>query len=791
MKETHEMSYENSALPARERARKLTALMTREEKVAQLTSVWAYEVMDGVNFSEAKAHTAMGSGIGQITRIGGSSNLEPMDSARLANRIQKYLREETRLGIPAMVHEEACSGYMARGATTFPQAIGIASTFDPESAGSMGEIIAKEMRSVGGHQALAPLLDITRDARWGRVEETFGEDPFLVAQLGMRFIRGLQEGEHAVLATGKHFVGYGVSEGGMNWAPAHIGERELREMYLFPFEAAVTAAGLGSVMPAYHEIDGIPCHASYQLLHQILRDEWKFKGLVVSDYFALAMLQDYHNVADTRKEAAALGLEAGVDVELPTRDCYGSPLVEAVAEGRISEDTLNEAVERVLEHKFQLGLFENPYVDESPLSVEFNSDSSRAVSLRLARESIILLKNEESILPLPKKGLKVLVVGPNAYSARNMMGDYSFLCHIDSLIEMREVGNVFDSPLPASLSHQDVFADVPTIAEAMSSMMEGEPLLTLLTDDDVNGPTHDEIKQAQDLAEMTQVAVVVVGDKAGLTLECTTGESRDRTDLSLPGRQSELVRAIADTGTPIVLVLVNGRPVTLGDLEPRVKAIVEAWLPGSQGPQAVSDVIFGEYNPGGKLPISVPRSGGQVPVFYNHKPSGGRSHWHGDYVDSLASPLYSFGHGLSYTEFTYSAFTVGLDELAGEATITCTVANTGMRAGDEVVQLYIHDVAASVTQPVKELKGFARVTIAPQRQRQVLFHLALDALAFYDKDYRLGVEPGWFDIMVGSSSDDIRREEHIEIHKPRTVTQKVFSTPVEIGEEMPWEADHE
>lgn len=774
--------YWDAKLTVSERVRDLMGRMTLEEKVAQLSSVWVYELMDSMRFDEAKASERLTHGIGQITRVGGASNLKPDESAELANRIQQYLREHTRLGIPAMVHEEACSGYMAREATTFPQAIGVASSWDPELVDRMGHVIARQMRAVGAHQALAPLLDVSRDARWGRVEETFGEDPYLVAQMGIHFVHGLQSGPSGVLATGKHFVGYGASEGGMNWAPVHVGERELREVYLFPFEAAVRSAHLASVMPAYHELDGVPCHASDRLLETILRDEWQFSGLVVSDYFALAMLQDYHHLAASRAEAACWAVQAGVDVELPSRDCYGDPLIEAVRSGGVSEEAVDRLVARILRVKFELGLFENPYVSVDLASSAFRQPEDQALSLRLARESIVLVKNQENVLPLRRELARVAIIGPNAVSARNLVGDYAFLCHIESLLEMRDHGNVFDTPLPEGLTASSVFEDVPTIAQAITqalpdtecTVVEGVGILQ-------GDPDSADFYQAVEAARAAEVAIVVVGDKAGLTLECTSGESRDRSSLRLPGFQQDLVQAVAATGTPVVLVLVNGRPVDLSEVEPHVKAIVEAWLPGTEGAQAVADVLLGAYNPGGKLPIAFPRTVGQMPVYYNHKPSGGRSHWHGDYVDGSAAPLYPFGHGLSYTRFDYRNLNVTWDAASNDLVVTFAVRNSGSLTGDEVAQIYLHDVVASVTRPVKELKAFCRLTLNPGAERTVTARIPLASLAFYDRSMTYRVEAGRFDVLVGSSSEDIRLTGHWDMPDSWTITSKAFSSVVTVS----------
>ncbi|MCY0878729.1 MAG: glycoside hydrolase family 3 C-terminal domain-containing protein [Firmicutes bacterium] len=775
-------SYWNPALPVAERVQDLLSRMTLEEKVAQLSSIWVYEVMDDMRFSAAKAKATLKEGIGQITRVGGASNVSPEESAVLANAIQRFLREETRLGIPAMVHEEACSGYMARGATIFPQAIGVASTWDPALVEAMAQVIARQMRSVGAHQALAPLLDVAHDARWGRVEETFGEDPYLVAQMGMHFVRGLQDSPSRVLATGKHFVGYGASEGGMNWAPAHLGPRELRDLYLWPFEAAVKSAHLASIMPAYHELDGTPCHASRQLLTALLRDEWGFDGLVVSDYFAVAMLQEYHHVAENRREAATLAVNAGVDIELPSRDAYGQPLLDAVKEGRVAEDAINRAVARVLRIKFELGLFENPYVSVDDVPAQFDRADDRALSLRLAQESFVLLKNRNDLLPLARNLRRLAIVGPNAVSARNLFGDYSFMCHIESLLEMRDQGNVFETPLPEGMKAGEVFQNVDTVAQAFKDalphtecvVVEGVGIRTGQVDDA-------EFRRAVAAAREADVALVVVGDKSGLTLDATSGESRDRSSLKLPGAQEALVQAVAATGTPVVLVLVAGRPVDLTALEPVVDAILVAWLPGTEGAKALTQVMLGDVSPSGKLPMAFPRSVGQVPVFYNHKPSGGRSHWHGDYVDEPATPLYAFGYGLSYTRFEYRDLEVSWDDAHDEVVVRFFVKNAGPRAGDEIAQVYVHDAVASVTRPVKELKAFARVSLEPGAERAVTARIPIAALAFYDLERQWVAEAGRWEILVGRSSDDICLTAEWVLPETRRFSEPAFSSPVVVS----------
>ncbi len=774
--------YRDPSLSVDERVQSLLAQMTLAEKCAQIGSYWVYEVLDGITLSAEKASRLLQHGIGQITRLGGASNVRPIESARLANAIQKWLLENTRLHIPAVIHEECCSGYMARGATVFPQAIGVASTWEPELVQAMGDIIRQQMRSVGGHHALAPVLDVTRDARWGRVEETFGEDPYLVSRMGVAYINGIQgaDWKKGVIATGKHFVGYGMTEGGMNWSPAHIAPRELRELYLHPFEAAVREARLGSIMNGYHELDGIPCGANKQLLNDILRDEWGFEGTVVSDYFAVTQLFVYHHIARDKAEAAHIALEAGLDVELPGTDSYGAPLLAAVERGDVPLELVDRAVCRQLKQKFELGLFEQPYVDES--TVAFDTPTQRQVARTLAQKSIILLKNSENLLPLNPALSSVAVIGPNADSVRNLFGDYSYPAHIETLVEMMTTDNNFSGmPVPDKIEMSEDFIKAESILSSIRARVSPQTQVHYARGCDTRSLDTSGFAAAVQAAQQAQVAVVVVGDKAGLTDDCTSGEARDRAVLSLPGVQADLVQAICATGTPVVLVMVNGRPVTLDNLVEQVGAIVEVWFPGEEGSVAVTDVLFGDVNPGGKLPISFPRAVGQLPVFYGHRPSGGRSNWKIDYVETPVSPQFPFGFGLSYTRFSYSNLVISPAQAsAGETVrISADIENIGDRAGDEVVQLYTHQYVTGITRPVKELKGFSRVCLQAGEKRTVTFQMAVNQQGFYDRDVQFVVEPGTVSVMVGSSSQDIHLTGTFEITGQRTPVAKTFFSRAE------------
>src|SRR5215207_4140182 len=705
--------YRDASRPIPERVHDLLERMTLDEKIAQLGSAWVYQLLDDGVFAPEKARALMADGIGQITRIGGASSVRPADSARLANTIQRFLIEQTRLGIPAMVHEETCSGYMARSATCFPQIIGLASTWEPDLAEAMGAVIRTQMQAVGAHQALAPVLDVTREPRWGRVEETFGEDTYLVAHFGSAFVRGLQTDDlrQGVLATGKHFVAYGASEGGMNWAPAHVPERELREVFLPPFEAAIKTAGLASIMNAYHELDGVPCGASRWLLTDLLRGELGLDGLVVSDYFTVHMLDEYHHIAATKAAAARLALEAGIDIELPSTDYYGAPLHEAVESGAISQKLIDEVVGRALAMKFRLGLFERTFVVPEQAAEVFDTPAQRQLAREIARKSIVLLKNAGDLLPLRKNIGSIAVIGPNADNVRHQMGDYSYPAHIETLLELVEQPGTLPQALPGKVELADIGVEMVSVLAAITQTVGPATTIRYAKGCDVLGESQAGFAEAIAAASAADLAIVVVGDKAGLTDSCSSGESRDRAELGLPGVQEQLVRAITATGTPTVVVLMNGRPLTIPWLAEHVPAILEVWLPGEEGGNAVADVLFGDANPGGKLPISFPRAIGQLPVYYNHKPSGGRSHWKGNYVELSTTPLFPFGYGLSYTSFAYADLQIDRQAAAAneQVAISIAITNTGNRAGDEVVQLYIRQSHTSVTRPVQELKGFQRI----------------------------------------------------------------------------------
>ncbi len=751
-------SYRDPERPLAERVDDLLGRMTLDEKLGQRRSARSFELAQRGAFSRDRADLLARHGLGHVTRIGGASSYDSADAARFANAVQRYLVEETRLGIPAIVHEEICSGLMARGSTVFPQAIGLASTWEPALAEALADSVRVQMRAVGAHQGLSPVLDVCRDPRWGRTEETFGEDPYLVARMGTAFVRGLQGDDlrTGVVATAKHLVGYGASEGALNWAPAHLGLRELHDVYLHPFEAAVRAAGLRSVMNAYNELDGVPCAASREILTDLLRGAWGFDGCVVSDYFSVRQIERYHRLVEDGPAAGAAALAAGIDVELPSTDCYGEPLREAIERGLVPEGDVDVAVRRVLATKFALGLFEQPYVDVEEAARAAGGEARRALARTVAAKSLVLLRND-GVLPLAASARTVAVIGPNADEVRNLLGDYSYPSHVESLTEMaRSGGDVFSVGLPDRLDFGDPLPAAPTVLDALRARLGDR--VRFARGCDVAGPSRAGFGDAVALAAEADVAVLVLGDRAGLTEDCTSGESRDRSSLDLPGVQEDLAHAVLATGTPVVLVLVAGRPCGSAALHERSNAVLLAWLPGEEGANAIADALVGASSPGGKLPITFPRSAGHIPAYYAHKVSGGRSHWKGDYVDSPVRPLYPFGHGLAYTSFAVSDARVETPSVAGNESIVVSarVRNTGERAGEEVVQLYVRDPVATITRPVLELKSFVRVELAAGESATVTFRVPVGQLGFHDRSLAYVVEPGAFELFVGTSSDELQ-----------------------------------
>jgi beta-glucosidase len=763
---TAEAPYRDPRRSPSERAADLLGHMTRDEKVAQLGAVWPAQVSDGATFDGDKAAEVLAEGMGQITRISGSTLLRAEGAAALGNDIQRFLVERTRLGIPAILHEESLHGLTAFGSVVYPQSIGLAATWDPAGVERMATLIGTAARARGARLVLSPVFDLARDPRWGRTEETYGEDPYLVTALGTAYVRGVQA--QGVLCCGKHFVAHGLSEGGLNRAPVHLGARELREQYMLPFEAAVRQERLGTMMHAYHEIDGVPCMASHELLTEILRDEWGFEGIVVADYDGINELIVSHQVTDDPAVAAAMTLRAGLDQELPRTLAYGEPLKRALAGGLVDEGTLDLAVGRVLRTKFELGLFEAPYVE--PAAADVDVAEERVLALDLARRSIVLLEND-GVLPLHPAVGRVALIGPSADDARNHLGDYAHQLHIDTLLRSRDSLSS-KTPVSGSLRPSGASKEMPTVLDALRVRL-GDERVMYARGCGLQDGTDEELTAAVEVARAADVAVLVLGERSGLTDDAISGETRDRLTLGLPGRQQELLEAVVATGTPIVLVVMSGRPLAVSWAAEHCAAILHAWVPGEYGAQAIVDVVTGEHAPSGKLPITVPRTVGQVPIYHSHRPTGGHSNWNVEYVDGSNLPLWPFGYGLGYTSFELDGLELEPAEISasGETRVRVGVSNTGSHAGEEVVQLYVRDVAASRTRPVKELRGFARVALAPGERRTVTFTLPAELLAFVDEPGRWLVEPGSFRLMVGTSSADLPLEAELAIiGEPLTIT---------------------
>ena len=757
------------------RARELVGEMTVKEKVAQLCSVWLRIEEDGsFSFREARdgfikdsggaAETILSHGIGQITRPLGTRPVDARSGVRGLNRIQRYLVERTRLKIPALAHEECLPGLMAKGATLFPAAINYGSLWDEELMSRVAEAIGEELYCVGSRQGLSPVLDVSRDARWGRTEETFGEDPYLAGCLAVAYVRGLQGEDRRVLATLKHFAGHAFSEGGRNHAPVRIGERELNDTFLLPFEMAVKLARAGSVMPAYHDIDGEPCSCSRRYITEVLRESWGFDGLVVSDYEAVRLLFAHHGVARDEAEAAALALKAGMDVELPGFTCFRTGVEQALDRGILQMGTVDAAVIRVLVEKSRLGLFENPYADEGAIAL--NTEEHRQTAAEAAARSIVLLKND-GILPLRDEGTTALI-GPLADDQLAVFCGYSFPVHLIRAQGIMDTKTRYAKTLRQALEERavggrilfskgcDIFTErlmEAPVFPGEAGAEKGQKKVPISYDE--SG-----FSDALAVAAKADRIIMAVGDLSGLFLTGTVGEGSDASSLALPGVQQKLVDSLLSLGKPTVIVMLNGRPYNLGDAFSRANAVVEAWLPGQEGATALAGILFGDINPGGRLPVSFPKTAGAMPYFYNHKLKSA-----GSPVQPEFGAIYPFGYGLSYTSFKYADFRVKDRKVRidGQIEASCLLENTGHRAGDEVVQLYVRDLIASLVRPIKELKGFKRVALSPGQKVRVVFSLPVDLLAFTVHGTTRSVEPGEFELMIGRSSEDILFREKIEV----------------------------
>jgi beta-xylosidase len=783
-------AWQNTSLSLTERVDALLTVMTLSEKVAQLGSRWVgnehvedpdsevditanvapmqevFAAAGSMSFEEASEH-----GLGHLTRVFGSAPLTALEGAAEVVRMQSSIVERTRLRIPAIVHEECLTGFTTYGATVYPAAIAWAATFDPELVERMAAAIGRDMRAVGVHQGLSPLLDVVRDYRWGRVEETLGEDPYLVAMLGAGYVRGLES--TGIVATLKHFAGYSASRAARNHGPVSIGRRELQDMILPTFEAALLLGGARSVMNSYSDIDGVPVATDPWLLTEVLRGEWGFEGTVVSDYWSIAFVATMHRTAGDSGEAGAQALAAGLDVELPDTMCFGAHLVERVSRGEVDEALVDRAARRVLLQKAELGLLDPDWTPEDSVAgaaaCDLDSGQNRALAREMAERSVILL-NAGTVLPLLGAGRdaphRIAVVGPCAADPRTLMGCYSFPNHV--LPRHPGLGLGIEVPTPVEALRQEL-PDTEIVLERGC---------------EVNSEDRSGFAAAVAAAEAAELCIAMVGDLAGLFGAGTSGEGCDTEDLRLPGQQAHLLAELMATGTPVVVVVVSGRPYALGEVSDGSAALVQAFMPGEEGASAIAGVLSGRIQPSGKLPVQIPRTTGGQPGTYLQPPLGANS----EGISNLdPTPLFPFGYGTSYTSFSVDDLQISDAEVAtdGEFEVSVRVRNTGARAGQEVVQLYLRDVVAQVTRPVSQLTGFARVPLEPGTGARVRFRVHADRTAFTGRDLRRIVEPGELEVMVGTSAGDLPCRGSVVLTGPLRAVghDRRFTTPVEVTPE--------
>ncbi|MFI9587700.1 glycoside hydrolase family 3 N-terminal domain-containing protein [Streptomyces sp. NPDC052236] len=787
--------WRDTTLPVADRVADLVDRMTLREKVAQLGAFWAAPPTTGdpvAPMPDDLGGTALTlgevakDGLGHLTRIFGTAPIGPAEGAARLREVQSEVARANRFAIPAIAHEECLTGFMTWKATVFPAPLAWGASFDPALVEEMATAVAASLRRAGVHQGLAPVLDVTRDYRWGRTEETIGEDPYLVGVIGAAYVRGLERS--GVVATLKHFAGYASSRGGRNLAPAAVGPREFADIIIEPFAIALREGSPRSVMHSYADVDGVPAAADRRLLTGLLREELGFTGVVVADYFGVSFLETMHGVAGSRGEAAALALRAGVDVELPASRCYGEPLLDMVRTGAVPEELVDRAASRVLTLKCELGLLDGETRTArlrtgeenvtAPLStgresgtesgldsgmdsgLDFDPPEHRRLARRLAEQSVVLLAND-GVLPLAPDLGRIALTGPLADDARAMLGCYSFPNHMGSRHPEMSLG-----------------IEIPTLTQALADALP-DAEITLAAGHDVLIADDADIAAAVAAARDAEVCVLALGDRAGLFGRGTSGEGCDAATLALPGRQAELAAAVLDTGTPTVIVVLSGRPYALGALADRAAAVVQAFLPGEEGGTALAGVLSGRVEPSGRLPVSVPRGPGGEPGTYLHSRLGGPHEWSS--VDP--TPAYAFGHGLTWTSFGYTDLAVDPAVATdGTARVTATVRNTGDRPGTEVVQLYLSDPVASVVRPVRWLAGWARVRLAPGEAARVAFTVHADRTSFTGQDMRRIVEPGTIEVSVGSSSADLPLRGSFVLEGPeRTLgPERVMTVPVGI-----------
>jgi beta-glucosidase-like glycosyl hydrolase len=787
--------WQDPTLPTADRVDLLLEQMTPEEKVAQLGSRWIGGGLPDATADSGQTPTADGDanrtvapmqdvfaagrtlsleeasrhGLGHLTRVFGSAPVTAVDGAAELVRQQKVVLDAARLGVPALVHEECLTGFTTFGATVYPAAIAWGATFDPDLVERMAAAIGRDMAAVGVHQGLSPVLDVVRDYRWGRVEETMGEDPYLVSVLGAAYVRGLQSA--GVIATLKHFAGYSAARTGRNHGPVSMGRRELMDVILPPFEAAVAVGGAGSVMNSYSDVDGVPAGADHWLLTDLLREEWGFTGSVVSDYWAVPFLATMHRVAADTDDAGAQALAAGIDVELPDTVGFGPGLVERVRRGELPEALVDRAARRLLTQKVRLGLLDADWTPEGSVAgaaaVDLDSPANRALAREIAERSVVLLE-AGSALPLLGDGRpalrRVAVIGPCAADPRVLMGCYAFPNHV--------------LPRHPGLG---LGLEVQTAVDAVAAELPGVEIVHE-QGCPVQGEDRSGFGAALAAAREADLCVAVVGDLAGLFGHGSSGEGCDAEDLRLPGVQADLLDELMQTGTPVVVVVVSGRPYALGDVHGRAAGLVQAFMPGEEGGPAIAGVLSGRIQPGGKLPVQIPRRPGGQPRTYLQPPLGSPESAGISTLD--ATPLYPFGYGGSYTSFEVDALRISDDEVPtdGAFTVAVRVRNTGSREGAEVVQLYLHDVVGQVARPVKQLAGFARVGLAPGEGVDVTFRVHADRTAYTNREFQRIVEPGDIEVMVGTSAADLPCRGRVRLTGTLRVVghDRQLVTPVEL-----------
>jgi beta-glucosidase-like glycosyl hydrolase len=766
--------YKDPSATVDARADDLLARMTIEEKAAQLVGDFAFGLLAPGGLEPEAMVRMLGNGIGHYSTVTALAPDDPRPMVDILNQAQRYLVEESRLGIPVICHAEALSGLIIARASSFPTAIALAASFAPPLVEEMATVIRRQMRALGLHQALSPVMDIARDPRWGRVHETYGEDPYLGAAMSVAYVRGLQGADlrDGVMATAKHFPAYGLSEGGRNLAGVAVSDRELYEVFCRPVEAAIREAGLGSVMNSYSDVNGEVPGASRRFLTDLLRGQLGFDGVVVADYGSVDMLFTLQSVALDKTDAAVLALEAGLDVELPQKDCYGG-IESALVDGQLDISVVDRSVRRALVAKLRLGIFEDPYGDVDRFEAG-NCEADRDLALELARRSAVLLKNDGPLLPLPKDLATIAVIGPSADVVRNLFSGYTPTVMNEIIRRRTEVQSeggldltggrlvmeeVTEGPVPGVEEElRGLYPDTRTLLEAVRAIVSENTEVLFATGCTVNGLSSNGIAEAVALAQCADVVILAVGDKTGWVADATSGEGRDRSTLDLPGVQEQLIREVVGTGKPTVAVLINGRPAPIGIGPDQPAAVLEAWQPGAVGMEHVAEILFGDVVPSGKLPITVPRNAGQIPIYHYQKQAGS---YIGTgikrYTDGPTSPAYPFGHGLSYTTFSYEGLDIDRDEVSADGSVTVTVhlANRGGRAAEEVVQLYAHQPIRGITRPIHELVGFTRLALEAGARVAVAFEIDVAQLACLGADMALAVHTGAVHLSAGGSSSDL------------------------------------